>query len=148
MAKNYHYSNDGVLGYNGKDKIKIPIDQAGKMSTETRHIFLSILNASELKTQDDSIQGNRLATAIDEAEGKDEIVIGEGVYDWLKKKMDAVNQQGYQVCPMLFRVNGEIVYEFIKEGFIKPHESSGKKKGKKGSDAETTEESAESRPEA
>ena len=148
MAKNYHYSNDGVLGYNGKDKIKIPIDQAGKMSTETRHIFLVILNASELKTQDDSIQGNRLATAIDEAEGKDEIVIGEGVYDWLKKKMDAVNRDGYQVCPMLFRVNGEIVYEFVKDGYKKPQESKPKKKGKEGPDAEAAEESREPQPEA
>ena len=130
MAKNYHYSNKGVTGYNGKDLLKIPIDQAGKMSTETRHVFLAMLNASELKTQDDSIQGNRLATAIDEADGKDEIVIGEGVYDWLRKKMDSVNRDGYQICPMLFRVNGEIVYEFVKEGYNKPHEPASKEKGK------------------
>lgn len=144
MAKNYHYSNGGLLGYNGKDKIKIPISQAGEMSTETRHIFLVVLNASELKVQDDSIQGKRLADAIDEAEGKDEIVIGEGVYDWLKRKLEVVDREGYQVCPRLFRVNGEIVYEFIKEGFEKPHQPKGKTKVKEETDAPETEESGQS----
>ena len=120
MASEKHFPNDGIAGYNGKDKIKIPVSQAGGMSEETRHIFLAILNNSEFKTMDDSIQGNRLATAIDEAEGKDEIVIGEGVHDWLKKRAE-------QVCPAIFRVNGSIVYEFVKEGFEKPHAPAAKK---------------------
>ena len=115
MAKVYHYSNEGVIGYNGKDKIKIPISQAGEMSTETRHIFLAIINNAEFRTLDDSIQGNRLANAIDEAEGKDVIEIGEGVYDWLKRKAEAV-------CPTIFRVNGSIVFEFIQEGYKKPYQ--------------------------
>ena len=120
MSSEKHFTNAGLLGYNGKDKIKIPVTAPtatvpAVMSTETRHIFLAILNNSEFKTMDDSIQGNRLATAIDEAEGKDEIVIGEGVHDWLKKRAE-------QVCPAIFRVNGSIVYEFVKEGFTKPHE--------------------------
>jgi len=143
MAKVYRYSNKGVRGYNGKDLIKIPITQAGEMSTETRHIFLAVLNSSELKTIDDSVQGNRLATAIDEAEGKDEIEIGEGVYDWLRKKLEAVDREGYQVCPRLFRVNGEIVNEFIKNGYEKPHQPKRKEKGAKEKDAPATEESGE-----
>lgn len=134
MAKVYRFSNGGVVGYNGKDKIKIPISQAGEMSTETRHIFMAIMNNAEFKTMDDSIQGNRLANAIDEAEGKDFIEIGEGVYDWLKKKAE-------QVCPNLFRVNGSIVYEFVKEKFEKPHQPQGKKEGKKDKDAPPAEES-------
>lgn len=145
MAKIYRYSNSGLLGYNGKDKIKIPISQAGQLSTETRHVFLAILTSLELKTIDDSIQGNRLANAIDEAEGKDFIEIGEGVYDWIKKKLEAVDREGYQVCPRLFRVNGEIVNEFIKEGFEKPRQSSEQKKGKAGKDAPETKEPEESR---
>jgi len=131
MAK--HFSNKGLVGYNGKDKIKIPMTQAGEMSTETRHIFLAIMNNAEFKTIDDSIQGNRLAKSIDEAEGKDEIIIEDGVHDWLKRKAE-------QVCPVLFRVNGSIVYEFTKEGFRKPHEPQGKKEGKAGKDAPETEE--------
>lgn len=119
MAK--HFSNKGVVAYNGKDKIKIPMSQAGEMSTETRHIFLAIMNNAEFRTLDDSIQGNRIANAIDEAEGKDEIVLETGEYDWLKKKAE-------QVCPSLFRVNGSIVYEFVKEGFKKPHEPAEKEK--------------------
>lgn len=138
MAK--HFSNKGVLAYNGKDLIKIPISQAGGMSTETRHIFLAIMSNAEFKTIDDSIQGNRLANDIDAAEGKDEIVLEDGVHDWLKRKAE-------QVCPALFRVNGEIVYEFVKEGFTKPHQPKTKEEGKKGSDAPKAEESAKSQPE-
>jgi len=134
MAKIYTYTNKGVLAYNKKDLLKIPVSQAGEMSTETRHVFLAILNNAEFRTMDDSIQGNRLANAIDEAEGKDFIEIGEGVYDWLKRKAE-------QVCPNLFRVNGSIVYEFVKEKFEKPHQPEGAKEGKKGKDAQPAEES-------
>lgn len=136
-----HFSNKGIIGYNGKDKVKIPISQAGEMSTETRHVFLVILNNAEFKTIDDSIQGNRLANDIDAAEGKDEIVIEEGVHDWLKKKSEAV-------CPVLLRVNGSIVHEFIKEGFNKPCQPKGKKEGKEEKDAPPAEEPAEPRVEA
>lgn len=124
MASEKHFTNEGVPGYNGKDKVKVPITAPtatvpAVLSTETRHIFLAILNNSDFKTMDDSVQGNRLATAIDEAEGKDEIVIGEGVHDWLKKKSE-------QVCPAIFRVNGSIIHEFIREGYRKPHEPEAK----------------------
>ena len=144
MAKNYHYQNKGIMSRNKKDLIKIPISAAGEMSTETRYVFMAILNAVELKTMDDSIQGGRLADAIDEAEGKDEIVIGEGVYDWLKKKLEVVDREGYQICPRIFRVNGSIVNEFIKEGHDKPRESSSKTKGKKGADDSSAEKPEES----
>lgn len=117
MAK--HFQNQGLLGYNGTDRIKIPMTQSGGMSEETRHIFLAIMNNAEFRTMDDSINGNRLASAIDAAEGQDEIVLEEGVHDWLKKKAETV-------CPSLFRVNGSIVYEFVKEGFAKPHAPGGK----------------------
>ena len=135
MAKTYTYSNEGITGYNGKDKIKIPITQAGELSTETRHVFQAILNRISFKTNDDSVQGFRLANAIDEAEGKDTIEIGEGVYDWLKNKMAEADREGYQVCPSIFRVNGGIVNDFIKDGFNKPHQPAEEKKGKKGADA-------------
>lgn len=138
MAK--HFSNDGIIGYNKKDKVKIPISQAGEMSTETRHVFIAIMNNAEFKTLDDSIQGNRLASAIDAAEGKDEIVIEDGVWDWLKRKSE-------QVCPIVFRVNGSIVHEFIKDGFNKPHQPEAKAKGKKTQNAPAPEEPGESRTE-
>ena len=121
MAK--RFSNKPITGYNGKDPIRIPMSQAGEMSTEFRHVLLAILNNSEFKTMDDSIQGNRLANAIDKAEGKVFIEIEDGVHDWLKRKAE-------QVCPIIFRVNGSIIYEFIKEGFEKLHQSAEKKAGK------------------
>jgi len=147
MAKNYHYQNKGIMSRNKKDLIRIPISQAGEVSTETRYVFSAILNVVELKTMDDSIQGGRLADAIDEAEGKDEIVIGEGVYDWLKQKLEVVDREGYQICPRIFRVNGSIVNEFIKEGHEKPHQPSGKKTGTKDSDAPPDTEPEEPQPE-
>ena len=121
MAK--RFSNKPIIGYNGKDPIKIPISQSGELSTEFRHVLLAILNNSEFKTMDDSIQGNRLANSIDKAEGQNFVEMEEGVHDWLKRKAE-------QVCPIIFRVNGSIVYEVIKEGFIKPYESQQKKTGK------------------
>lgn len=121
MAK--RFSNEALIGYNGKDTIKIPISQSGEMSTEFRHVLLAILNNSEFKTMDDSIQGNRLANAIDKAEGKDFVEMEEGVHDWLKRKAE-------QVCPVIFRVNGSVIYEFIKEGFEKARQPIEKKIGK------------------
>ena len=143
MANIYRYTNKGIKNYQGKDYLRIPVSQSGEISTETRHIFQAILNSMELKTMDDSIQGMRLQEAIDEAEGKDLIEIGEGVFDWLKKKLEAVNREGFQLLPVLFRINGSIVREFIKEGFDKPYESKGKAKGKKEKDAASDEESPE-----
>ena len=143
MANIYRYTNKGIKNYQGKDYLRIPVSQSGEISTETRHIFQAILNSMELKTMDDSIQGMRLQEAIDEAEGKDLIEIGEGVFDWLKKKLEAVNREGFQLLPVLFRINGSIVREFIKEGFDKPYESKGKAKGKKEKDAASDEEAPE-----
>ena len=120
MAKTYKYSNSGIPTYNGKDKIKTIFE--GGLSTETRHVFSTILSNIDFKVSDDSIQAVRLATAIDEAEGQDVIEIGEGVYDWLKKKIKEVNREGRELLPAMFRVNGEVVNEYIKEGFIKPHQ--------------------------
>ena len=146
--KSYTYQNKGIMGRNGKDLIKLPITQkTGELSTEVRHIFLVIMNEFSFRTLDDSIQGGRLADAIDEAEDKDTIVLGEGVYDWVIKKMVETNKEGNQILPYMFRVNGSVVHEFIKDGFNKPHEPAAKAEGKKGEDAPATEEPGESRPE-
>ena len=127
------YSNKGIVG-RGDELIKIPMPD-GTISTETRHVFQAVLNNIQFRTNNDSVQGVRLADAIDEAKDKDIIEVGEGVYDWMVIKIDETvrNQMfpdGYQVCPLIFRVNGEKVSEFIKEGFEKPHQPGEKKKGK------------------
>ena len=128
------YSNKGIIG-RGNEKIKIPLSQDGEVSTETRHVFLAILNNVQFRTSEDSIQGTRLADAIDEAKGKDIIEIGEGVHDWLTKRINETIKsqmfpEGYQICPFIFRVNGEKVSEFIKSGYEKSHLSKEKIKGK------------------
>lgn len=144
MAKIYRYTNKGVKGYNEKDLLKIPISVSGEMSTETRHIFLAIYNNLSIKTNDDTAQAFRFVKALDEAEDKEFVEIGEGVFDWLKKKLEEPDREGYLVCPKLFRHNGGIVSEFIKSGFEKPHQPKGKKESKKEKDAAETEESGES----
>jgi len=143
MAKIYRYSNKGIIGRKN-EAIKIPISISGDLSTETRHVFWTILNNLPFRTANDSIQGNRLADAIDEAEGKDYIEIGEGVYDWLQERLkeqitDQNTRESFLLCPRLFRVNGEKVSEFIKEGFEKPREPSKEKKGKGKADEATPE---------
>lgn len=110
------FSNKPLKAYNGEE-IKVPMKdgESVELSTEFRHILLLILNNCEMRAMDDSIQGVMLAQAIDSAKGKRTLEMEEGVHKWLKKKAE-------QVCPSIFRVNGEIVYEFIKEGFEKVHQ--------------------------
>ncbi len=117
MAKQYHYTNEGIVSRNGKDKIKAP-----NGSEETRHLFYAILGNLNLKIMDDSIQGARMADALDEAEDKEEVVLGEGVYDWLKKKTAETDQDGGLILVRMFRINGSVVDEFIKNGHRKPHQ--------------------------
>lgn len=78
-----------------------------------------ILNNAPLKTQDDSIQGQRLAKALDTAKDGGIIEMEEGTHDWLKPIAE-------KVTPQLFRVNGNLVYKHICEGFEKPKEVKGK----------------------
>jgi len=142
MARIYRYSNKGIKGYTGKDLLRIPVSASGEISTETRHVFQAIANSVVLKTNQDSIQCMRFQQAIDDSEDQGYIEVGEGVYDWLIKKLDEVNQQGFQILPVLFRHNGSVVHEFIKEGFEKAHLPKDKiSKKAKGTESEDKEES-------
>lgn len=111
------FKNTVVLGYNGKP-VMLPVGTAApgkepemKVAMLT-NIFWLILNNAPIQTQQDSIQGQRLATALDAA--KDTIEVEEGVHDWLKPLAE-------KVTPQLFRVNGNTIYKLIKEGFEKPN---------------------------
>jgi len=106
------FKNEVVKGYNGTP-IKIPVNEKETKELNLESALWIVLNNSPIKTMNDSIQGMRLAKALDEAKDKDIIEIEEGVHDWLKPLAE-------QVCPQLFRVNGSLVYDLIKEGFIKP----------------------------
>lgn len=78
------------------------------------NILFMILNNAPLQTQNDSIQGVSLAKSLDAAKNGADIEIEDGVHNWLKPIAE-------KLTPQLFRVNGNIIYEHIKEGFEKPH---------------------------
>jgi len=75
---------------------------------KTYNMLWVILNNAPIQTQEDSINGLRLAEALDES--RDVIEIEDGVHDWLKKVAE-------KVTPPLFRINGNLVYKFICEGY-------------------------------
>lgn len=112
------FKNTVIKDYKGQ-----PIQQAikgdGSDKVEVREVKLSnilwaILNSAPLQTQQDSINGMMLAKALDAAKDGADIEMEEGVHNWLKPIAE-------RATPQLFRVNGSIVYEHIKEGFEKPH---------------------------
>ena len=107
------FSNAPIKGFKEGD-VKVPMGD-GEVSSEFRHVIQMILNNAPIQTQDDSIQGIRLATAIDNAEGKEIIELEEGVHDWLKRVAE-------KITPVIFRINGNIVYKHICEGFEKSHQ--------------------------
>ena len=111
------FKNTVVLGYNGKPMmLPVGVSEPGKEPemkvAKLTNIFWLILNNAPIQTQQDSIQGQRLAQALDAA--KDTIEVEEGVHDWLKPLAE-------KVTPQLFRVNGNTIYKLICEGFEKPH---------------------------
>jgi len=116
------FSNAPVKGYKGDD-ILIPMGDGLAPSGEFRHTLRWILNNAPIQTQDDSIQGMRLAQAIDAAEDKDNVEVEEGVHDWLKKVAE-------KITPTLFRINGNILYKHICDGFEKPHQPKEKVNGR------------------
>lgn len=118
------FKNVVVKGYDGKP-IVINLEE-GKKELTVVMAMRAVLNNAPLKTQQDSINGARLATALDEADDNGEIAIEEGTHDWLKPIAE-------QLTPQIFRVNGHIIYELIKEGF----EKAVKKSPEKGKVAET-----------
>ena len=80
-----------------------------------------ILNNAPLQTQQDSINGMRLAQALDKVKnGAEPIELEDGVHDWFKPVAE-------KLTPSIFRVNGNLVYKHICEGFEKAHQSQEKK---------------------
>ncbi len=107
------FKNVVLNGYNGKP-INAVINAEGRTEDVTVEMALRIiLNNAPLKTMNDSIQGMRLMLALDKAKEKGEdVVMEEGVHDWLKPIAE-------QLCPQIFRINGSLVYEHIRDGFEK-----------------------------
>ena len=128
MAKRF---KDTVLAdYKGE-----PIKMAFPNESEARELSLKqilwlILNNAPIQTQQDSIQGQRLAQALDSVKNGT-IELEEGTHDWLKTVAE-------KATPAIFRVNGHLVYQHICEGFEKakqPAESQAPSGGKGGAKA-------------
>ena len=109
MAKKF--KDTTIPDYKGEPiKILKPGDTEPTDLTLKQVLWL-ILNNASLQTQNDAIQGMRLAQALDTS--KDGVIeMEEGVHDWLKPVAE-------KVTPQLFRVNGNLVYKHICEGFEK-----------------------------
>ncbi|KKN38047.1 hypothetical protein LCGC14_0757590 [marine sediment metagenome] len=106
------FKNIVLDGYDGKP-MKGPED-VGELYLV--HVMRVILNNAPLQTQQDSINGMRLAQALDAVKnGVEAIELEEGVHDWLKPIAE-------KLTPALFRVNGNIVYKHICDGFEKAHQ--------------------------
>lgn len=109
------FKNTIIKGYDGKS---IPLQELKDGKTEiigatSLHIFYAILNLSPIQTQNDSIQGMRMALALDKVKDKGgNIELEDGIHDWLKPLAE-------KLTPQLFRVNGNIVYQYVCEGFEK-----------------------------
>ncbi len=110
------FKNVPLNGYDGKP-IQLPIRDSQDSPMEMKdamlvNILWLIWNSAPCETQVDSKNGRLLCEALDAAKGKRTIEMEEGVHEWLKPVAE-------RVTPKVFRVNGNIVYEHIKEGFEK-----------------------------
>lgn len=102
-----------IPDYKGESiKIQKPGEEPEALTL--KQILWLILNNAPLQTQNDSIQGQRLAEALDGSKNG-VIEFEDGVHDWIKPIAE-------KVTPALFRVNGNLVYKHICEGFEKPHQ--------------------------
>ena len=109
------FKNTTLRGFRN-EVIKLPVRKSGTDEVELvdakfAELLTVILNNAPIQTQNDSIQGMRLATAIESANKT--IEIEDAVHDWLKPIAE-------KVTPELFRINGNLVYAHICEGFEPP----------------------------
>lgn len=112
------FKNEPLQRYNGK-----PMEMAdGDGKTKPaflKNVLWVFLNNAPMRTTNDTIQGVRLAQALDKcADDEGEIEIEEGVHDWIKQHLD-------NVLPPLFRIEAPGITELIKEGFEKPNAPKG-----------------------
>ena len=115
------FKNVEIIGWTGE---AIGITRNGKDEDAKLldHLTLILVNAP-FQTQVDSKEGRLLAEALRDAKGKDTISIEESTHTWLKTVAE-------KMAPAIYRTNGNIVYEHIKEGFEKPHQPKEVENGK------------------
>ena len=112
-----------------------PFDEDSPMQVGDMRVLdamLHISNTFPCKTLDDSTKKRSLKQALLASVRTGKIELEPEVFKWLKTASE-------QVCPAVFRVNGSIVYEFVKEGFAKSHEPKAKTARKEEPDASAAE---------
>lgn len=102
------FKNGTVLGYDDKPVKMVRGEATNPIEMTLKEILWLVLNNSPMASQNDSIQGARLAQALDAA--TDFIEMEDGVYDWLVTVAE-------KVTPPLFKINGDRVYKHICEKF-------------------------------
>lgn len=114
------FQNVVITNYKGEPIITKRTDSNGQEVDEGKlrlvNVLWIILNNAPLKTQNDSIQGMRLAEALDKAKDNGVIEIEEGVHDWIRPIAE-------NLTPQIFRLNGNNIYLVIKDGFDKTTQS-------------------------
>ena len=114
------FKNIVLNGYNG-EPMRMGVRENDNDLPEFKEAKLDlvmrvILNNAPLQTQQDSINGMRLAMALDKVKNWAEpIELEDGVHDWFKPVAE-------KLTPTIFRVNGNLVYKHICEGFEKAHQ--------------------------
>jgi len=107
------FKNEVISNFAGED-LEAEIDGV-KEKMKLWNVINIILNNAPFKTQEDSKEGVLLALALKESKDKDTIEIEESTHEWLKKVAK-------ELTPPMFRLNANVVYEHIKEGFEKAHQ--------------------------
>jgi|TARA_Y100000310_G_scaffold342327_1_gene445087 hypothetical protein len=95
-----------IKGYKGEN-IQIPYQEGGKVKwkeANVKDILWTILHQAPFSSQNDSIEGRKLAVALDNANGV--IKIEDSTFLWIKPIAE-------KVTPQLFKINGNVVYEYI-----------------------------------
>jgi len=92
----------------------IPFSMDGVESElNTWAVFFIFARATPTDTMENARQSRLLLEALEKQDKADIIEIEDSTHDWLKDKAGPV-------CARAWRDNAEPIWEFIKEGFIKP----------------------------
>ena len=115
------FNNDVVKGYNGKP---IVWRIEGKDQELTlANVMYAIMNSYNLATQKDSVECANVSRVLDKVVAGEEplIELEDTTHYWL-------SQVAEKVTPSVFKVNGNVVYLAIRDGWIKEEKETPKRR--------------------
>lgn len=114
------FNNDVVKGYNGKS-IVWKIDGKDQELTLV-NVLYAIMNSYNVTTQKDSVECANVSRVLDKViEDGGVIELEDTTHYWL-------SQVAEKVTPSVFKVNGNVVYLTIKDGWIKEEKEPNKRR--------------------